>query len=61
MTNPSQQFQFERVLHEWLTLYAISTDTFTFGYSSCYDIQTGFPMALREAFCQYFRWNRYAT
>lgn len=50
MTHPSQQFQFERVLHEWLALYAIPTDTITFGYSSCNDTQTGFPMALREAF-----------
>ena len=50
MTHSSQQFQFERVLREWLALYAIPTDTITFGYSSCYDTQTGFPIALREAF-----------
>ncbi|WP_020477119.1 PucR family transcriptional regulator ligand-binding domain-containing protein [Lysinibacillus boronitolerans] len=50
MTHSSQQFQFERVLCEWLALYAIPTDTITFGYSSCYDTQTGFPIALREAF-----------
>ena len=51
MTHSSQQFQFERVLREWLALYALPTDAITFGYSSCYDTQTGFPIALREAFC----------
>ncbi|WP_155592612.1 PucR family transcriptional regulator [Lysinibacillus cavernae] len=50
MTHTSQQFQFEKVLHEWLALYAISTDSITFGYSGCYEIQTGCPVALREAF-----------
>ncbi|MEK5230461.1 PucR family transcriptional regulator ligand-binding domain-containing protein [Lysinibacillus sp. FSL K6-0232] len=50
MTHSSQQFQFDKVLHEWLALYAIPTDTITFGYSSCYNSQTGFPVALREAF-----------
>lgn len=54
MTHSSQQFQFERVLREWLALYAIPTDTITFGYSSCYDTQTGFPIALREAFLLIF-------
>ncbi|WP_338652281.1 PucR family transcriptional regulator ligand-binding domain-containing protein [Lysinibacillus sp. Y5S-8] len=50
MTHPSQLFQFDKVLHEWLALYAIPTEKITFGYSSSYDTQTGFPTALREAF-----------
>lgn len=50
MTHPSQQFQFERFIHEWLTLYAIPAEAFTFGYSGWYETQTGFPTALREAF-----------
>lgn len=50
MTHASQQFQFEKVLDEWLALYTIPTDTITFGYSSSYDTETGLPSALREAF-----------
>ncbi|WP_341301346.1 PucR family transcriptional regulator [Lysinibacillus sp. FSL H8-0500] len=50
MTHSSQQFQFEKVLHEWLALYALPIELYTIGYSNSYDSQTGFPFALREAF-----------
>ncbi len=50
MTHSSQQFQFEKLLHEWMTMYAISTDSLTFGYSRCHITQTEFPIAVREAF-----------
>lgn len=50
MTHPSQHFQFEKLLNEWLTMYAISTDSLTFGYSRCHVTQTDFPIAVREAF-----------
>jgi len=50
MTHSSQQFQFEKLLNEWLTMYAISTISLTFGYSRCHLTQSEFPMAVREAF-----------
>jgi len=50
MTHPSQQFQFEKLLNEWLTMYTISTDSLTFGYSRCHLTQTELPFAVREAF-----------
>lgn len=50
MTHPSQQFQFEKFLNEWLSMYAISTESMTFGYSRCHVTQTEFPIAVREAF-----------
>ncbi len=50
MTHPSQHFRFEKLLNEWLTMYAISTDSLTFGYSRCHVTQTDFPIAVREAF-----------
>ncbi|MGE7691579.1 PucR family transcriptional regulator [Lysinibacillus sp. NPDC097214] len=50
MTHSSQQFQFEKLLNEWLTMYAISTNSLTFGYSRCHLTQSEFPLAVREAF-----------
>lgn len=50
MTHPSQHFRFEKLLNEWLTMYAISTDSLTFGYSRCHVTQTDFPIAVHEAF-----------
>ncbi|MGE7947539.1 PucR family transcriptional regulator [Lysinibacillus sp. NPDC093688] len=50
MTHSSQQFQFKKILNEWLTMYAISTNSLTFGYSRCHLTQSEFPMAVREAF-----------
>ncbi|MFJ3390980.1 PucR family transcriptional regulator [Lysinibacillus sp. NPDC086135] len=50
MTHPSQQFQFKKALNEWLTLFALSTDSMTFGYSRCHITQTEFPIAVHEAF-----------
>ncbi|MFF2179222.1 PucR family transcriptional regulator [Lysinibacillus sp. NPDC058147] len=50
MTHPSQSFQFEKLLNEWLSMYAISTESMTFGYGRCHVTQTEFPIAMREAF-----------
>lgn len=50
MTHPSQEFQFEKLLNELLNMYAISTDSLTFGYSRCHVTQVELPIAVREAF-----------
>jgi len=50
MTHSSQHLQFEKLLNEWLTMYAISTNSLTFGYSRCHITQSEFPIAVREAF-----------
>ncbi|MFC9541320.1 PucR family transcriptional regulator [Lysinibacillus sp. NPDC056959] len=50
MTHSSQQFQFEKLLNEWLTMYTISTNSLTFGYSRCHITQSEFSIAVREAF-----------
>ncbi|UZM99772.1 hypothetical protein OL548_06945 [Lysinibacillus sp. MHQ-1] len=50
ITHPSQQFQVERFIHEWLTLNTIPAEAFTFGYSNWYDTQTGISIALQEAY-----------
>ncbi len=50
MTHSSQQFQFERLLNEWLTMYAISTDSLIFGYSRSHEMHSSLPLAVREAF-----------
>ena len=50
MTNLSQHFQFEKFLNEWLTMYDISTDKLTVGYSQVHITQTALHLAVREAF-----------
>ncbi|TKI52978.1 PucR family transcriptional regulator [Lysinibacillus mangiferihumi] len=50
MTNLSQHFQFEKFLNEWLTIYDISTDKLTVGYSQVHSTQTALHLAVREAF-----------
>lgn len=50
MTNLSQYFQFEKFLNEWLTMYDISTDKLTVGYSQVHITQTALHLAVREAF-----------
>ncbi|CAM5431373.1 PucR family transcriptional regulator OS=Lysinibacillus sphaericus OX=1421 GN=LS41612_21635 PE=4 SV=1 [Lysinibacillus sphaericus] len=50
MTNLSQHFQFEKFLNEWLTMYDISTDKLTVGYSQVHSTQMALHLAVREAF-----------
>ena len=50
VTNQSEQFQFEKFLNEWLTLYNISTDELIVGYSQVHATQTEFHLAVREAY-----------
>ncbi|MFJ7648638.1 PucR family transcriptional regulator [Lysinibacillus sp. NPDC097279] len=50
VTNQSEQFQFEKFLNEWLTLYDISTDKLIVGYSQVHATQTEFHLAVREAY-----------
>ncbi|MGE6513904.1 PucR family transcriptional regulator ligand-binding domain-containing protein [Lysinibacillus sphaericus] len=50
MTNHSQQLQFEKLLNEWLTMYDISTEGITIGYSDVHVTQTELHLAVREAF-----------
>ncbi len=50
VTNQSEQFQFEKFLNEWLTLYNISTDELIIGYSQVHATQTEFHLAVREAY-----------
>lgn len=49
-THSSEQFQFEKFLNEWLGMYAISTKSLTFGYSSCHVAQQELAIAVREAY-----------
>lgn len=49
-THSSEQFQFEKFLNEWLGMYAISTESLTFGYSSCHVAQQELAIAVREAY-----------
>jgi len=49
-THSSEQFQFEKFLNEWLGMYAISTESLTFGYSSCHVVQSELAIAVREAY-----------
>jgi len=50
VTNPSQHFHFENFLNEWLTMYNLSTDQLTIGYSQVHVTQTALHLAVREAF-----------
>ncbi|AVK82347.1 PucR family transcriptional regulator [Lysinibacillus sp. B2A1] len=49
-THSSEQFQFKKFLNEWLVMYAISTESLTFGYSSCHVTQQELSIAVREAY-----------
>ena len=49
-THSSEQFQFEKFLNEWLVMYAISTESMTFGYSGCHVTQQELSIAVREAY-----------
>lgn len=50
MTSDSQHLQFEKILNEWLTMYAISTDSLIIGFSQVHLTQTELHLAVREAF-----------
>ncbi|MGE7093831.1 PucR family transcriptional regulator ligand-binding domain-containing protein [Lysinibacillus sp. NPDC048646] len=50
MTSQSQQLQFEKLLNEWLTMYAISTDNLFIGYSDVHLTQAELHLAVREAY-----------
>ncbi|MGE7111789.1 PucR family transcriptional regulator [Lysinibacillus sp. NPDC047702] len=49
-THSSDQFQFEKFLNEWLVMYAISTESMTFGYSGRHVTQQELSIAVREAY-----------
>lgn len=49
-THSSEQFQFKKFLNEWLVMYAISTESLTFGYSSRRVTQQELSIAVREAY-----------
>lgn len=49
-THSSEQFQFEKFLNKWLVMYAISTESMTFGYSGCHVTQQELSIAVREAY-----------
>lgn len=49
-TDKYQQLQFEKILKEWMTLYAIPTDALTIGYSQVYSTHTELHLAVREAY-----------
>nr|WP_263326376.1 PucR family transcriptional regulator ligand-binding domain-containing protein [Neobacillus sp. Marseille-Q6967] len=50
LTGKSQHLQFEKILKEWMALYAISLDEFTIGYSQVHKIDTELHLAVREAY-----------
>lgn len=50
LTDKSQQLQFEKILKEWMDLYAIPTDGLTIGYSQVHLTQTELHLAVREAY-----------
>ncbi|HWO96413.1 MAG TPA: PucR family transcriptional regulator [Bacillus sp. (in: firmicutes)] len=49
-TDKYRQLQFDKILKEWMALYAIPTDTLTIGYSQVHPIHTGLHLAVREAY-----------
>lgn len=49
-TDKSQQLQFEKILTEWISLYAIPADVLTIGYSQVHRTHTELHLAVREAF-----------
>ncbi|MGG0656591.1 PucR family transcriptional regulator [Rummeliibacillus pycnus] len=50
MTNTSKYFQFENILNEWMTMYAIPKESFIIGYSQVQCTQKTLHLAVREAF-----------
>lgn len=50
MTSTSQDFQFEKVLNEWMMMYAIPTKSIIFGFSQVHSTQKELHFAVREAF-----------
>ncbi|QDQ00465.1 PucR family transcriptional regulator [Lysinibacillus fusiformis] len=50
MTSQSQQLQFEKILDEWLTIYDISTENLSIGYSDVHLTQAELHLAIREAY-----------
>lgn len=50
MTSASQCFQFEKILNEWLTMYAIPKELLTIGYSQVQFTHKTMHLAVREAF-----------
>ncbi|OZI12415.1 PucR family transcriptional regulator [Bacillaceae bacterium SAS-127] len=49
-TNKYQKLQFEKMLNEWMTFYAIPTDTLMIGYSEAHLTHTELHLAVREAY-----------
>lgn len=50
LTDKSQQLQFEKILKEWMDLYAIPSDGLTIGYSQVHQTHTELHLAVREAY-----------
>lgn len=49
-TDKYGQLQFEKILKEWMALYAIPTDAFILGYSQVHSTHTDIHLAVREAY-----------
>ncbi|MDQ0242876.1 sugar diacid utilization regulator [Bacillus fengqiuensis] len=49
-TDKYQQLQFDKILKEWMALYAIPTDALTIGYSQVHPTHTELHLAVREAY-----------
>ncbi|WP_235867390.1 PucR family transcriptional regulator [Priestia abyssalis] len=49
-TDKFKQLQFEKILKEWMALYAIPTDAFILGYSQVHSTHTEIHLAVREAY-----------
>lgn len=49
-TYKHQQLQFEKIIKEWMSLYAIPTDGLTIGYSQVHSTHTELHLAVREAY-----------
>ncbi|OIK10327.1 PucR family transcriptional regulator [Bacillus sp. MUM 116] len=50
LTDKSQELQFEKILKEWMDLYAIPSEGLTIGYSQVHQTQTELHLAAREAY-----------
>lgn len=50
LTDQSQQLQFEKVLKEWMDLYAIPSDRLIIGYSQVHQTHIELHLAVREAY-----------
>lgn len=50
LTNPSERFQFEKTLQEWMSIYDIAKDDLIIGYSQVHCTKKELHLAVREAF-----------